>query len=428
MEKRAHKSLLASLGASKSELLTSAVDIFTMPFVDTSLEDSYTSIVLPNNRDSNSSVVEFTVEPMSDYYVSMFATLMYMEFHVTKHDGSSRIGVDEDVSFITLPASSLFNLLEVFVNDRQVVALGNSQLGYKTYIEHMLSYSDSTIHGHLQAAQCVVDTPGKLDSKGPVRPLEAGAAAADRQFFMFAGNGAFVANHLKMVGDGKKIAVLCQPAGDIFAMEKVFPPKTKIMLRFHRNRDSFFMRYEPGANTVEDPAVEYRPVIDRIELRVKHMKLSEKVANYHRLLFESQNLSAHPFKHTEIKAFAFPAGTQNINVGNVHKGDIPKSLFVVMVDTAAFNGEPNYHPYNFQDFGCIRARAILNGVSYPDHQGYTPNRDLRYLEEWVALNRNVGIGMQDAANQVNNSFFTGGFFCLSFQFCGVRRRRRRIRR
>ena len=90
MEKRVHKNLLASLGASKSELLTSAIDIFSMPFVDTSLEDSYTAVVLPNNRDNNSSVVEFSIEPMSDYYLSMYATLMYMEFHVSKQDVSTR--------------------------------------------------------------------------------------------------------------------------------------------------------------------------------------------------------------------------------------------------------------------------------------------------------------------------------------------------
>ena len=120
------------------------------------MEDSQTLIVHPVTLDVDASVVEVVVRPVADHYISTFQTLLYMEFHVERVDGEP-ITADEDVSFITLPSSSIYNTLEVYVNEKQVVNLGNSDLGYKCYIEHMLSYSDNAINGHLKAAHCIVE-------------------------------------------------------------------------------------------------------------------------------------------------------------------------------------------------------------------------------------------------------------------------------
>ena len=189
------------------------------------MEDSQTLIVHPVTLDVDASVVEVVVRPVADHYISTFQTLLYMEFHVERVDGEP-ITADEDVSFITLPSSSIYNTLEVYVNEKQVVNLGNSDLGYKCYIEHMLSYSDTAINGHLKAAHCVVDTPTKMNllsrTPEPVNQAvltEAQAAAHAQLPFQlrYGGNAAFNVNQEKL-GAKRKIHILCQPPGDFFAM------------------------------------------------------------------------------------------------------------------------------------------------------------------------------------------------------------------
>ena len=73
----------------------------------------------------------------------------------------------------------------------------------------------------------------------------------------------------------------------------------------------------------------------------------------------------YPIVRSEIRTFSFDGKTTLWMEDNVFLGRLPDRVVVGLLDSKAFNGDLEYYPYAFQDFGATSVRQVVSGEEYP---------------------------------------------------------------
>ena len=76
-------------------------------------------------------------------------------------------------------------------------------------------------------------------------------------------------------------------------------------------------------------------------------------------------MANYPMVRSQIRTFSFDGKTTLWTEDQLFTGRFPDRLVVGMLDSKAFNGDLEYYPYAFQDFGAISIRQLVNGEEYP---------------------------------------------------------------
>lgn len=116
----------------------------------------------PTSLPSSGSSIDFTIPPAANQYINLKKTYLHITAKITKADGTA-VPIGDKVAPINLTLHSLFNQVDVQLQQQLVSSTGSQTYGYKAYIETMLEYGSDAKKSQLQAQLFHKDIPGKMD-------------------------------------------------------------------------------------------------------------------------------------------------------------------------------------------------------------------------------------------------------------------------
>jgi hypothetical protein len=140
-------------------------------------------------------------------------------------------------------------------------------------------------------------------------------------------------------------------------------------------------------------------------------KVSSDIVAAHEAALKS-GPARYPITQMEVKKYIINNGVLDVKIDNAFTGQMPRAIWIGIVDNKGVNGDLTYYPYNFENVGVNYVACYVNGEQYP-MKAYQPN----YAEKQFS---NEYYGLFDSLNQINShpnlkltevQYSTGGF-CL----------------
>lgn len=322
---------------------------------------------------------EFVIPSQTDSYLLMNNLALYAKVKVTR-PGGVNMQVNDDVAPINCLGTTMWEHVEVAVNDYTISPSSSSNAHYKSYLETLLSFDRSAIDTHMTSQLFALDTAGQYEAN--VR------------------NGANMGYRERQGACARSIPfdMMSPITHDFFRANNHLAPGNKLSIRMYKAKNSFLLNSGDNreyALEIMDLRLHYQ------RIRLKEMVLPPKIERY--LITKS-----------ELKRFPIPAGLMSHDIVLHNGGKMPKSVIMAMVTTHASEGNYHSNPLNFQHFGVNKINLRVNGKSVPS-EPLTPNFEENLItREFVHLFMNTGCFRMDRANCVTRTQFTGGMAIFPF--------------
>ena len=147
--------------------------------------------------------------------------------------------------------------------------------------------------------------------------------------------------------------------------------------------------------------VDYRVKLTEAYLKIRKVKVSPSISIAHELALK-KGPAIYPIRCVECKTFIISAGNPSLRKDNVFNGLIPKTFAMVMVDSAAINGDYKKNPFNFKTFTTSFIGIAINGEEAPfrpSQLSYTAGNP-RYIEAFLTMFSGAGKLFYNAGNDV----------------------------
>lgn len=320
---------------SVQETKSSAFDHETKTPIENYQTGQVNGFVTPVNSltENDDGPFEFVIPPQDGAYLMMNSLMLYVKGQVLRGNNTP---MDNDVvAPINLLGSSIWEHVELSLNDRILNASSGSHSHYKAYIETILSYDRTAKDGHLRAQIFAMDTPGAYNVKA------VGADSANKGFNQ--------RNY--MVANSRIFDMMAPVQCDFLRSNNHLTPRNKLTLKLTRTRNSFlFVRDDNNNNT--------------FKLRILELKLY-----YQRLIVRPDARLPNPerylYTRTELKKLTVPPLIQQRTFQLVEGGIMPSSVIICQVLAAAANGAWGENPYFFHHFHVSKLNLVVNGQMVP---------------------------------------------------------------
>ena len=104
----------------------------------------------PTSQPSSGASIDFVIPPASIQYINLKKTYLYVKARIVKGDGTA-VPLAKFVSAVNLPLHTMFNQVDVFLQQQLVSSTGSQSYAYKAYLETMLEYGSDAKRSQLQA-------------------------------------------------------------------------------------------------------------------------------------------------------------------------------------------------------------------------------------------------------------------------------------
>ena len=367
---------------SKSEL-----DLFSVPPTQVSLEKGHWIDHQPVSSVSDGGPITF-LSPGTEDYVDLSKTILVVRAKVTKADGAN-LDSDEKVGVVNNFLHSLFKQVDVFLKEKQVTQ-ATGTYSYRAYLETLLNYGPAAKKSQLTAALFYKDTAGKMDTADPT--LAANNANTNqglRTRYQFSRES----RAIEMAGP-----IFC----DVFRSEGLLLSYVDLKVILNRNVNEFCLM-------ASEADVDYRVKLTEAYLKIRKVKVSPSISIAHELALK-KGPAIYPIRRVECKTFIISAGNPSLRKDNVFNGLVPKTFAMVMVDSAAFNGDYKKNPFNFKTFTTSFLGIAVNREEVPFRPlqlSYTTNP--RYIEAFLTMFSGAGKLFYNAGNDVTRDEYAGGY-------------------
>lgn len=306
---------------------------------DAGVEQTEWIDVRPVGSTSHGGVIEFNLSAATTCYIDLLRTRLFLRARIL-HDDGTQLKAKEKVGFVNLALQSLWNQVDISVQQQVISPTVSTNYAYKAYIDVLLKNGVSKSLPGLQSQLFAADTAGFMNDPDALSGGNFGLYERAKALE----NSAFVDL------EGPIYMDICQQ--DRFLINGV-----QVAIKLWPNRDSFcLMSAENGQK--------YKIHIEDTILRCCYLKINPGV-----LLGHSEALQKHPalypFKKSDIKCFGIPAGQFHLNIDDVFQGEIPERLVVGLVSSKAYSGSYSLNPFNFEHFHCNFAAFYVDGKSVP---------------------------------------------------------------
>ncbi len=387
---------------SQQKLATTGIDLFTLPEIEASLITGTSITVYPQNAINDTGPYDFLIPSDDNDYTFLPLTRLYGELEVVKADGTAVTAAEKN-GIVNLFPHSIFKQIECSINGTQIVDLSTPTYPYKAFIETHLSFNQHAKEGHLYCECYTKETVGKENN------FEIGTAAEPNPTF-----------DIRKKRCESKIYFSMILHIDLFQSERYLLPGCEIKLKFIRNDDKFSLL---GNTLVTKIKVnELFLSIRRVTLDpVEDAKINSDL---------EKGPAAYPIDQSRIKTFTIPSGLRNHNISQIFRGQLPRSLIIGFVDTAAYDGAINKNPFVFEHNKLNYFNLFVNGapvlptVLQPDFTTKKAIREYRWFIDNIDIlhsNESNGISFEDYCS--NSCFFAFDFtpdLCNSFHDHGAK--------
>ena len=350
-----------SCECSKSEL-----DMQTVPPTLTTMKDSQWIDYHPiASLDSYHAPIEFVVPGHTEYYTDLSQTYLYLKFRILRSNGTN-LEADKKVAPINNFFHSMFSGIDLYLNNKLVTS-NMDTYPYRAYIENLFSFGSDVKDNQLKAAEFwYEDEPGKFEDFD-----HANVTARITPFKL-----------------SKPLELQGRLHLDLAMQEKYLPNGIEFRLRLNRASPQFCI--------MSDNDYPVMVKIDAAVLSVRNVQLLPAIANDLNQAIAHHN-AKFPIRRVEVKTFTVGTGLRSKVEDHLFQGQLPKRLFIGMVDNATFNGSFATNPFNFQHFNLSKLEVSCDGHSIYG-KPFEPKFDLdQYLRSYMSLYQALG-----SQNQIQN--------------------------
>ena len=387
---------------SQQKLATTGIDLFTLPEIEASLITGTSITVYPQNAINDTGPYDFLIPSDDNDYTFLPLTRLYGELEVVKADGTAVTAAEKN-GIVNLFPHSIFKQIECSINGTQIVDLSTPTYPYKAFIETHLSFNQHAKEGHLYCECYTKETVGKENN------FEIGTAAEPNPTF-----------DIRKKRCESKIYFSIILHIDLFQSERYLLPGCEVKLKFIRNDDKFSLLGNTQVTKIK--VNELFLSIRRVTLDpVEDAKINSDL---------EKGPAAYPIDQSRIKTFTIPSGLRNHNISQIFRGQLPRSLIIGFVDTAAYDGAINKNPFVFEHNKLNYFNLFVNGapvlptVLQPDFTTKKAIREYRWFIDNIDIlhsNESNGISFEDYCS--NSCFFAFDFtpdLCNSFHDHGAK--------
>lgn len=384
---------LIGLGPSRiteSELISSQADFFTPPVVDHTVQFNRECVYQPMQSLNQAGPLSFVIPGESGLFIDPSTFRLCGKFKVSKlktgttgeweniPDGEAK----DNLSVVNLIGSSLFSNITCTLNGVNVSFVETTNTHYKAYLQSICTYGSDAVTTHMEASGFVMDKPG---------------------FDEFTTNSAYSVRG-KWMDKSSTVDFASWVHCDVLETDRLLTDNMGMTLNFHRARPEFFMKIKASANNTK-----YKFELTALELRVKKVQLHPKISNEIERRMANGERMRYPITRSQIKIFNVAKGQQNINWSNAIFGQMPYMVCAAMVDQAAFNGDLQKNPYNFQHFNVNDVWYTYNNYDLPQGH-YKPDWTGEHgcTKEYRMVNDQLHGGRKNSGDQITYELFKNG--------------------
>ena len=390
-----------------NECISSQLDLFCLPSLDTSLEEGSWIYLEQQIKDAQNEII-FNIDQSE--YLDLTSCMLYVSVKIHKklESNSTTLTVDTPLeeSAAIAPVNNFLHSLwkKVHVKiDTIDVEDTTSLYAYKEYILKILNTGHEE-QGSLLSASCFYKDDGGQFENYEILTEEKKEIGPDNAKFAIkvpktCNNGFINRRNLMMKGNGK-FEMMGHLNLDIFGTNRLLLPKTPMQIKLFKNEDSFCLLGNDKLN--------YNIRIKDIKLRLRTVRVSDQVQAAH-LATLVRNPANYHVKKTEVKEFKCNTSGKKISQ-EICKGRVP-NIIIFGLSNYAYKEKMN--PFNFQNFNVRKVELNVGKLFLP----YTYALDIdyktaHYLNGYISLFDTFT--KPDIGNTVSREDYPNGYALYGF--------------
>lgn len=352
------------------ELATDALDLFTLPPVDSSQVHGKTQTYYPHATINDQGPYEIIIPNDSMEMVQLNSIRLHGSFSVLTA-ADANIAAADTVSVVNNTCQSLFKQIELSLNGVTINDLSSSTYPYKAYIENLYTFDKDIKDTTLRALEQFYNDPvqGTTTIEDMLKAnTEVSGGFKDRKARILSGN---------------KIYFIMLIHLDFLQSRKLLIPGVEMKFRFIRADDSFTIFAKTAGPKIK---------MHHLELVARKINCDPLVvAGIEKAL--SSTTAKYPIAHAKIKTYLLHTSTQSQNISQIYRGKLPRSFNMVMVKSKAYDGNHAENSFRFQHFTLNNFNVYINGE--PVHaKAIQPDwTNEKCMEQYWWLQQNIGLHM-----------------------------------
>jgi hypothetical protein len=286
---------------------------------------------LPVNAISDNDVVNFHIRPQ-DTYIDMRESYMHLKVKVLKSDGTTALPAEARTAFADNIAHTIFKQCVLHLNNEKITHSTTYQ-AYKNYFLQRFGMSESTRRIHMQQLQGITgEAAGKNDSKnGEARGWTV------RQ---------------SMTADSAELELFAPIPSDFFATcDKYIPAGVDVRLDFRMNSANFALVTASDQDLGGDAGTLGPCTFKVLNMEIHTWDVEVASAQtVHNLTLRKSKPWQLNYTSLEVQSFTIPAKQKVEYIRNIFN-QLPKQIFIVLVETDRCNGVQSKDPFLFSHGG-----------------------------------------------------------------------------
>jgi len=367
-----------SLIDSKSEIaLLESLDVFRVPPTQVLTEKQWFSRHYPLAKPSANDHLQFSFRTSPSEYVDLSQTFLKLRLKVTLTGTALTNDHRKKISFVNYPLESLFSQKDLYLNNKKVTS-SNIVNGYRSNFDIEFFFGKRAKETWLRTANYAVgnylNSPDETQSK-------------------------YI---------GKEIELTGLLHFDVTFQERLLLGGLNFQLNLVPNSPNFYLKLDSVI-----PNYKVDVSFEKAELLVCRTKVSDALLEAHMQALTYQP-AKYPIIRSEIKNFILSSGISTFNQENVFSGHLPKKIFVVFVDNAAYKGTLLKDPYYFDNYDVEHIAAVTAAGMIPSN-GYQLNFGMDdYQEAYLGLFMALGQLNDDPRLTITPDQFKAGKTIFAF--------------
>ncbi|XP_062579536.1 uncharacterized protein F54H12.2-like [Saccostrea cucullata] len=306
---------------------------------DAGVEQTEWIDIRPVGSTAHGGVIEFNISGASTHYLDLNRTRLFLRARILNEDGSP-LKEKEKVGFVNLTLQSLWNQVDISVQQQVITPTVSTNYAYKSYMDVFLKYGTSAQVPCLSSQLYIPDSAGFMDSADAV-------TGGNMGLFQ---RGSLTEKSSFVDLEGPLYMDICQQ--DRYLINGI-----QVNVKLWPSRETFCLMAPTGSKR-------YRVHIEDSILKCCYLKINPGLLLGHSEAIKKQP-ALYPFMKSDLKCFGIPAGQFHLNVDDLFQGEIPEKLVVGFVSSKAYSGSYELNPFNFQHFHCNFIAFYVDGKSVP---------------------------------------------------------------
>lgn len=284
---------MALLHSQSAECVKTELDLFSLPFTQTSLEKSTFIEIPPISAITDTGPIEFYISGSSEDYIDLNDSYVYLRVKILNADGTNTANA-ASVGLSNYPTCSLFSQVDIMMGDRLITQSSNTY-PYRGIIECLLNYSEDTLNTQFSTALFCKDTSRHMNDAS------------------ITGRNAGLVKRGEYTENGRIVELIGPIHSDLWFQHKVLLNGLDMSLKFIRSKSEFaLMSSEQNAD--------FCVKIVTASLFIKKVSVAPAVRLAHSRAL--QNTTAkYAVDRVALKSFSIPAGTRVCNQDILHRSD-----------------------------------------------------------------------------------------------------------